>query len=305
MIGAITPLGNRHQEPTADELIPAIETITQESIARNDSSKAVGWGKYVEAHPSLAANIRALQQDLQKIDALTADDIRAERLHWYGLISQSKETNTPKYQQEAKEATKQTKQERYLTFGKAARDMKDARHNQRAQMITENEKTGVQQFIKSFQHKVENDLEKGFTGRLRNMREKCVEHLQKNLEEGMPLEPLLELVNQVSPEAVEKFRNEWALPATAADLAKTLLLPNNDPKVEYEKTIAAHGKKVAELREVTVVEEGEKAESGFVDLRTAARHADTVDFLDLKTESPLKDFLQGTSIDELNRNGKL
>jgi hypothetical protein len=295
MIGAITPLGNRHQEPTTEELIPEIETITKESIARNDSSKPVHWDMYVEAHPSLAGNIRALQQDLQRIDALTATDIRAERLHWYGLISRSKATNTPKYQQQAKEATKQTSQERYRTFGKAAREMRDARHSQRAQMIEQNEKTGVQQFVDSFRKHVENDLEQGFTGRIRNMRNKCVEHLQKNLEEGMPLEPLLELVGKISPEAVEKFLNEWwAKPS----------LPNKDPKVEYEKTVAAHGKEVAGLRKVTVVE-GDKAESGFLDLGTAARHADTVDFLDLNATSPLKDFLQGTSLDELDRNGKL
>jgi hypothetical protein len=217
-------------EPADGEIIPGVEKFTNQNIANTRSATIIDWNHYASKHPAHEASIRELQAKLEGVDDSTHRAIADARLTMYQLIRAAR----PKEEAAAKQATKKPFKENLFFFNK--QKLKDARHLQRRQIIQNSVNAVEEDAINAFMQRVKYDKQRDrkpvkvetddfVKGRLRGIRDECLTFLAKHAPSGKRGEPLYDLVEKISPQAIEKFEAN-------ADVVKGLLsvrAPDGNP----------------------------------------------------------------------------
>jgi hypothetical protein len=195
-------------EPTDGEIIRWVEKFINQTVANTRSATIIDWNHYASEHPAHEASIRELQAKLEGVDDSTHRAIADARLTMYAQIRKARS------QEEA--AAKQATKKPFKEFFYNKQKLKDARHLQRRQIIQNRVNPFVEDAANAFMQRVKYDKQRDrkpvkvetgdfVKGRLRGIRDECLTFLAKHAPSGKRGEPLYDLVEKISPQAIEKF----------------------------------------------------------------------------------------------------
>lgn len=204
-------------EPSPSELNDKIENFWTGRRQNLDSGTVVDWAASLSKSPEgseLHATISKLQGRLTQIDENVAQSINELRLTAYDDLRKAKARRTAKDELHAKNSTKRNYKER-LSVGRICATMKGERLAKRTTQVKEEEALDVVHAFGRFKQRVMDEFE---PGRLKDMRDACVELLQEYFDGQFPTGTLYELVREISPDAVERYMRDYSTFAKGSPL---------------------------------------------------------------------------------------
>lgn len=195
-------------EPSPSELNDKIEKFRDDKKNNLNSETLVNWDAYLTATKgrSLHADIAVLKNRLMEIDQKVGRSINELRLTAYYDLRKAKTHNTPTYGINAKNSTKRTFKER-LSVGAHRAELKAQRLAERTKTVEKQEALDVNDAFGRFEQRVTKEFE---PGRLKDMRDACVDLLRKHFAGQIPTGLVYQLIHEISPDAVERYLKDYS-----------------------------------------------------------------------------------------------